>query len=63
MLKIKQVKSKIGSNKRQKATLKALGLKRINDVVLHEDNPVTRGMVRKISQLVEMEEVSGNRIK
>ena len=60
MLKIKQVKSKIGSNKRQKATLKALGLKRINDVVTHEDNPVIRGMVSKISQLVEMEEVSGN---
>lgn len=60
MLKIKQVKSKIGSNKRQKATLKALGLKRINDVVMHEDNSVIRGMIKKISQLVEMEEVSGN---
>ncbi len=60
MLKVKQVRSKIGSNKRQKATLKALGLKRINDVVIHEDNPIIRGMVRKIAQLVEMEEVSGN---
>jgi large subunit ribosomal protein L30 len=60
MLKIKQIKSRIGSNKRQKATLKALGLKKISDVVMHEDNPVIRGMVRKISHLVEMEEVSGN---
>ena len=60
MLKIKQVRSKIGSNKRQKATLKALGLKKINDVVMHEDNEVIRGMIRKISHLVEMEEVSGN---
>lgn len=60
MLKIKQVRSRIGSNKRQKATLKALGLKKINDVVTHEDNPVIRGMVRKISHLVETEEVSGN---
>jgi large subunit ribosomal protein L30 len=60
MLKIKQVRSRIGSNKRQKATLKALGLKKINDVVMHEDNKVIRGMIRKISHLVEMEEVSGN---
>jgi large subunit ribosomal protein L30 len=60
MLKIKQIRSKIGSNKRQKATLEALGLKRINDVVMHEDNPVIRGMVRKVSHLIEMEEVSGN---
>jgi len=60
MLRIKQIRSSIGSDKRQKRTLKALGLKRISDVVLHEDNPVIRGMVRKISQLVEMEEVSGS---
>jgi large subunit ribosomal protein L30 len=60
MLKIKQVRSRIGSNKKQKATLKALGLKKINDVVMHEDNQVIRGMIRKISHLVEMEEVSGN---
>ena len=63
MLRIKQVKSSIGSNKRQKRTLKALGLKKINDYVTHEDNAVIRGMVRKVSQLVETEEISGNRIK
>lgn len=63
MLKIRQVRSKIGSNKKQKATLKALGLKGIRDVVTHEDNPVIRGMVRKVSQLVEMEEISGKRTK
>ncbi len=60
MLKIKQIKSEIGSTKRQKETLKALGLKRISDVVVHEDNPVIRGMVKKVEQLIEMEEVSGN---
>ncbi len=60
MLRIKQIRSSIGSDKRQKRTLKALGLKRISDVVMHEDNPVIRGMVRKVLQLVEMEEVSGN---
>jgi large subunit ribosomal protein L30 len=60
MLRVKQIKSSIGSNKRQKSTLKALGLKKINDSVTHEDNPVIRGMIRKVSHLVEMEEVSGN---
>ncbi len=60
MLRVKQIKSSIGSNKRQKRTLKALGLKKINDSVTHEDNPVIRGMIRKVSHLVEMEEVSGN---
>ena len=60
MLRVKQIRSGIGSNKRQKRTLKALGLKKLGDFVIHEDNPVIRGMIRKISQLVETEEVSGN---
>jgi large subunit ribosomal protein L30 len=60
MLRVKQIKSSIGSKKRQKRTLKALGLKKINDSVTHEDNPVIRGMISKVSHLVEMEEVSGN---
>ncbi len=60
MLRIKQIKSSIGANKRQKRTLKALGLKKIDDLVMHEDNAVIRGMIRKVSQLVETEEVSGN---
>jgi len=59
MLKIKQVRSKIGATKRQKATLKSLGLKKIKDIVIHEDNSVIRGMITKVSHLVEMEEVSG----
>ncbi len=60
MLRIKQIKSSIGANKRQKRTLKALGLKKIGDLVMHEDNAVIRGMIGKVSQLVETEEVSGN---
>lgn len=60
MLRIKQIKSNIGSNEGQKRTLRALGLRKINDVVTHEDNPAIRGMLRKVSQLIEMEEVSGN---
>ncbi len=60
MLRVKQIRSSIGANKRQKRTLKALGLKRINDTVTHEDNPVIRGMARKVLHLVEVEEISGN---
>jgi large subunit ribosomal protein L30 len=60
MLSIKQIKSSIGAKKRQKRTLKALGLKKVNDLVTHEDNAVIRGMIRKVSQLVETEEISGD---
>ena len=55
-LKITLVKSPIGYNKRQKGTVKALGLKKINQTVEHEDTPVIRGMINKISHLVQVEE-------
>ena len=55
-LKIKLVKSPIGYSKRQKGTVKALGLKKINDIVEQADNPVIRGMIFKVSHLVEVEE-------
>ena len=51
------VKSPIGYSKRQKATLKALGLKRLNQTVTHRDNQVLRGMIDKVSHLVNVEEV------
>lgn len=60
MLRIKQIRSGIGCEKRQKRTLKALGLKKLGDFVIHEDNAVIRGMIKRVSQLVETEEVSGN---
>ena len=56
-LKIKYVKSAIGYNVRQKRTIEALGLHRLGDVVEQEDNPVIRGMVRKVEHLVQVEEV------
>lgn len=56
-LRIKQVKSVISSPKDQKATVRALGLKRINDVVEQADTPVIRGMVFKVKHLVSVEEV------
>lgn len=56
-LRIKQVRSAIGRIEKQKKTLKALGLKRIRDVVEQEDKPEIRGMVDKVSHLVEVEEI------
>jgi large subunit ribosomal protein L30 len=55
-LKIKLVKSPIGYSQRQKGTVKALGLKKLNDIVEHTDTPVIRGMIFKVSHLVEVEE-------
>jgi large subunit ribosomal protein L30 len=55
-LTITLVKSPIGYSKRQKATLKAMGLKRINQTVVQVDNQAVRGMIDKVSHLVEVEE-------
>ena len=55
-IKITLVKSPIGYNKRQKGTVAALGLKKINQTVEHDDNAVIRGMIAKISHLVTVEE-------
>ncbi|NET32798.1 MAG: 50S ribosomal protein L30 [Cyanothece sp. SIO1E1] len=56
-IKITQVKSLIKRPQRQKDTMKALGLKRINHSVVKEVNPQIAGMVAKISHLVKVEEV------
>lgn len=57
-LKITLVRSPIGYSKRQKRTVEALGLRRMHQSVLKPDNPAIRGMVRKISHLVAVEEVA-----
>lgn len=56
-LKIKLIKSLIGSKDNQIATVKALGLKKIRDVVEQDDNAQIRGMINKVSHLVEVEEI------
>jgi large subunit ribosomal protein L30 len=56
-LKITQVKSKIGSTKRRKATLEALGLRKINSTVEVEDHPTILGMVEKVRHLIAIENV------
>ena len=54
-VKIKQVRSIIGRPKRQKDTVKALGLKKINQTVEHTVNPQIEGMIKKVLHLVEVE--------
>ncbi len=56
-LKITQVKSAIDRHFKQKRTLEALGIKRMNGTVVHADNSVIRGMINKVSHLVTVEEV------
>lgn len=53
-IKIKQIKSRINCPKVQKATLDALGLKKMNHVVEHEDNAAIMGMVNRVRHLVEV---------
>jgi len=56
-LRIAYVKSVIGYSQRQKGTIRALGLHHLGDVVEQDDTPPIRGMLDKISHLVEVEEV------
>jgi large subunit ribosomal protein L30 len=56
-LKVTYVKSAIGYNKRQKATIKALGLNKLNQSIEHEDTPAIRGMINSVSHLVAVEKV------
>lgn len=55
-LKITWVKSDIGFPKDQKATVKALGLRRLHQTVEHKDSPALRGMLSKVIHLLKIEE-------
>ena len=56
-LKVTQLRSEIGAKRNQRETLRSLGLKRINDVVVKEDRPEIRGMIFAVNHLVTVEEV------
>ena len=56
-LKITQLRSPIGGTHSQRETLRTLGLKRLRDVVVKEDRPEIRGMVKTVQHLVSVEEV------
>jgi large subunit ribosomal protein L30 len=58
-IKITQEKSRIRCLKKHRRTLEALGLRRINHFVVHEDTPQIRGMVDQIRYLVRVESVAG----
>jgi large subunit ribosomal protein L30 len=55
-LKITQVRSTIGSRFKQRESLRTLGLRKIRQSVVREDNPQTRGLIAVVSHLVEVEE-------
>lgn len=55
-LHVKWVKSAIGYSERQKRTIQALGLHRLQQVVVHEDTEGIRGMLVKVAHLVQVEE-------
>ena len=56
-LKVTQLRSSIGRKQNQRNSLRSLGLKRINDVVVKEDRPEIRGMIFTVTHLVSVEEV------
>lgn len=56
-LRITWVKSDIGYSLRQKGTIKALGLRRLGDVVEHDNTPTVRGMAQKVGHLIRVEAV------
>lgn len=56
-LRVTWVKSSIGYPKDQKATVRALGLRKLHHTVEHNDQPAIRGMIRKVIHLVQVEEV------
>ena len=55
-IKIKQVRSAINRPQRQKRTIEALGLRKMNQVVEHEDTPQIKGMIAKVSHMIEIVE-------
>jgi large subunit ribosomal protein L30 len=52
-IRAKWIKSAIGFSSRQKRTIEALGFKKLQSVVEHEDTPQVRGMIEKVRHLVE----------
>ena len=57
IIRVTLVKSPIGYTKRQKATIRALGLRKMHQTVEHVDSPNLRGMLNKVSHLVDVTEV------
>lgn len=56
-VRVTQVRSAIGTKPKQRGTLRALGLRRIDHSVEHEDRPELRGMLARVPHLVRVEEI------
>ena len=56
-LRVTQVRSSVGCKPKQRGTLRALGLRRIDHTVEHADRPEIRGMIARVPHLVRVEEV------
>lgn len=54
-VKLKQIRSIIGASQRQKDTMQALGLRKMNQVVEHESTPQIVGMIRKVNHLITVD--------
>ena len=57
-VRITQIKSTIDRSRRQKDTIKALGLRKLNQTVEHEVTPQIQGMINKVSHLIKVEHLS-----
>lgn len=60
-LKITQVRSRVGATSRQCKNLDALGLKKINACVEHDDSVIIKGMIERVKHLVKVEEVAAKK--
>lgn len=60
IIRVTLIKSPIGYTKRQKETVRVLGLRRMNQTVEHVDSPSLRGMLAKVRHLVRVEELGTN---
>ncbi|MNJ43531.1 50S ribosomal protein L30 [Paenibacillus fonticola] len=58
-LQITLVRSLIGTSERQRTTVNTLGLRKVNQSVVQQDNPAIRGMINHVSHLVSVEEIQG----
>ncbi len=56
-LRVTQVRSTIDRNKKQKLTMAALGIRKMNQTVEHKNSPQILGMIRRVSHLVKVEEI------
>lgn len=56
-IKVTQVRSATSRGAKQRGTMRALGIKRMGDSVVHEDKPEIRGMIRAVEHLVTVEEL------